>query len=56
MAFIAPAVNSIAATIYNSRNYMAFIAHQTRVNYEYNIYNSRNYMAFIAERIDYGAE
>ena len=36
--------------IYNSRNYMAFIANKFSVYQLRFIYNSRNYMAFIASK------
>ena len=49
MAFIAKHRGyNIKQKIYNSRNYMAFIAPFLITNIM-NIYNSRNYMAFIAQ-------
>ncbi|GFI53646.1 hypothetical protein IMSAGC022_00235 [Alistipes sp.] len=48
MAFIAYRRPQIATDIYNSRNYMAFIADMADGLTGVYIYNSRNYMAFIA--------
>ncbi|GFI53648.1 hypothetical protein IMSAGC022_00237 [Alistipes sp.] len=48
MAFIAIGqLGNTITRIYNSRNYMAFIALESTATYT-QIYNSRNYMAFIA--------
>ncbi|GFI53647.1 hypothetical protein IMSAGC022_00236 [Alistipes sp.] len=56
MAFIARrGVGAQQPFIYNSRNYMAFIARTATIR-RIRIYNSRNYMAFIAFHAqDHGA-